>query len=104
MTEGEAIGDPEVLARLAADAGLDGSDVRAVLANDAYAREVRADEREAQALRVTGVPFFVFGQRYALSGAQPAQVHLGALEQAWRDISGAPTLTDGAGRGPDGCA
>jgi predicted DsbA family dithiol-disulfide isomerase len=104
MTEGEAIGDPEVLARLAAEAGLDVNDVRAVLASDAYSREVRADEREAQALRVTGVPFFVFGQRYGVSGAQPAQVHLGALEQAWRDISGAPTLTDGAVCGPDGCA
>ena len=104
MTEGEAIGDPEVVARLAAEAGLDVNDVRAVLASDAYSREVRADEREAQALSVTGVPFFVFGQRYAVSGAQPAQVHLGALEQAWRDISGAPTLTDGAVCGPDGCA
>ena len=104
MTEGEAIGDPEAVARLAAEAGLDLNEVRAVLASDAYAREVRADEREAQALGVTGVPFFVFGQRYAVSGAQPAEIHLGALEQAWRDISNAPTLTEGAACGPDGCA
>jgi len=104
MTEGEAIGEPEVIVRLAAAAGLEQDEVRAVLAGETYARDVRADEKEAQALGVTGVPFFVFARRYAISGAQPADVHLRALEQAWREVAGAKAATEGAVCGPDGCA
>jgi predicted DsbA family dithiol-disulfide isomerase len=49
------------------------------------ANEVRADEREAAELGITGVPFFVLGRRYAVSGAQPAELLLQALRQAWAD-------------------
>ncbi|HEX2848900.1 MAG TPA: DsbA family oxidoreductase, partial [Acidimicrobiales bacterium] len=59
FTEGEPIGDPETLARLAIDAGLPSDDVDAVLASDRYADGVRADEAEASAIGVNGVPFFV---------------------------------------------
>jgi predicted DsbA family dithiol-disulfide isomerase len=82
MTEGEAIGDPAVLVRLAAEAGLDPDEVRAVLASDRYASDVREDEETARKLGIRGVPFFVFGERLAVSGAQPVDVLLGALEQA----------------------
>ncbi len=106
MTEGEAIGDPGVVARLAGEAGLEPDEVHAVLASDDYARDVRADEQEARELGVTGVPFFVFGRKYAVSGAQPAEVHLRAIEQAWRELAapgGEPVLAEGAICGPDGC-
>ena len=46
---------------------------------------MRADEHEAAELGITGVPFFVLGRRYAVSGAQPAELLLQALEQAWAD-------------------
>ncbi len=49
MTEKEAIGDPEVLIRLAAEAGLDADEVRAVLASDRYAKEVREEEHRPAA-------------------------------------------------------
>ncbi|MGA7119202.1 MAG: DsbA family oxidoreductase [Polyangiaceae bacterium] len=106
MTEGEPIGDPGVVARLAGEAGLELEAVRAVLAGDDYARDVRADEQEARELGVTGVPFFVFGRKYAVSGAQPPEVHLRALERAWRELAAAgpePVLAEGAMCGPDGC-
>jgi predicted DsbA family dithiol-disulfide isomerase len=61
MTEKEAIGDPEVLIRLAAEAGLDAEEVRAVLASDRYAKEVREEEAAARQLQISGVPFFVLG-------------------------------------------
>jgi predicted DsbA family dithiol-disulfide isomerase len=86
MTEDEAIGDREVLARLASEAGLDGAEVREVLAGDRYASEVREDERAARMLGINGVPFFVFGGKYAVSGAQRVEVMLRALEQAWADV------------------
>ena len=104
MTEGEAIGDPAVLARLGVDAGLDAGEVSATLAGDAYAREVRDDEAQAREMGIRGVPFFVMG-RYAVSGAQPAEVLLAALKKAWEETAAGPELfAEGAACGPDGCA
>jgi predicted DsbA family dithiol-disulfide isomerase len=102
FTEGEPIGDASALVRLAAQAGLDGDDVRAVLAGDAYAREVRADEAEAHALGISGVPFFAIDGRYGVSGAQSAEVLAEVLERAWTTgVETAPT--EGAVCGPEGC-
>ncbi len=85
FSEGEAIGDPETLARLVEDAGLPAVEARSVLDGDAYAADVRAEEREAAELGISGVPFFVVDRRYGMSGAQPADLLLQALEQAWRE-------------------
>jgi predicted DsbA family dithiol-disulfide isomerase len=83
FVEGAAIGNREVLAQLAAEVGLDDAAVRHVLAGDAYADEVRHDELEARQLGIAGVPFFVLDRAYGVSGAQPSEVMLGALQQAW---------------------
>jgi predicted DsbA family dithiol-disulfide isomerase len=104
MSEGEAIGEHEVLVRLASEAGLDAEEVRAVLASDRYASEVRAEEAAARAMGVNGVPFFVLGGKYAVSGAQPAEMMLRALEQAWASLSEGEETAGGATCGPDGCA
>jgi predicted DsbA family dithiol-disulfide isomerase len=104
LTEGEPIGDPDALSRLAREAGLDDDTVSFVLATDAYAAEVRADERDAHELGIDGVPFFVFGGRYAVSGAQPADVLLAALERAGADAESGGVLAEGDVCGPDGCA
>jgi predicted DsbA family dithiol-disulfide isomerase len=109
LSEGEAIGEPDVLVRLAAEAGLDAEQVSATLASNAYADEVRADERQAAQLGINGVPFFVLGGRYAVSGAQPAEVLVRALRQAYTELvqpfelvsNGA--AADGEACGPDGC-
>jgi predicted DsbA family dithiol-disulfide isomerase len=104
MTEGEAIGDREVLVKLAADAGLDADEVRSALASDRFAGEVRDDEHAARSLGINGVPFFVLGGKYAVSGAQPAQVMLRALEQAWADASEGEPAQEGAACGPEECS
>lgn len=83
FTQGEAIGDRETLVRLAAEVGLDPEQVRAVAYGDAYGEAVRADEAQARALGISGVPFFVLGARLGVSGAQSADVLLQALQQAW---------------------
>jgi predicted DsbA family dithiol-disulfide isomerase len=83
FADGLPIGDPQTLASIAIATGLDAEDVRAVLESDRYADAVRADEAEARALQVTGVPFFVFGRRVAAGGAQPPGVLLSGLQQAW---------------------
>jgi predicted DsbA family dithiol-disulfide isomerase len=83
FTEGSPIGDPETLVRLASEVGLDPQECAAVLAGDRYADEVRADEREAMELGVTGVPFFVVDGKFGIPGAQDATTILGVLERAW---------------------
>jgi len=79
FTEGASLGDPETLLRLATEAGLSDSDVRRVLAGQAFTLQVRADERDAAALGASGVPFFVFDRKEVISGAQPTEVILRAL-------------------------
>jgi predicted DsbA family dithiol-disulfide isomerase len=56
---------------------------------DAYAEEVRADERLAADLGATGVPFFVLNRRYGVSGVQSAEMFTQSLEQAWAERSAA---------------
>lgn len=81
FTEGAPISDRETLVRLAGEVGLDEERVRAVLLSDEYAKEVRADEADASSIGISGVPFFVFGGKYAVSGAQPAEVLVQVLEK-----------------------
>ena len=105
MTEGESIGDPETLVRLAGDAGLDADEARAMLASDQFAADVREDEAEARALGINGVPFFAVDRKYGVSGAQPPEVLLGVLEKAWSELpEPAMEIVEGAVCGPDGCA
>ncbi|MEC8568785.1 MAG: DsbA family oxidoreductase, partial [Pseudomonadota bacterium] len=80
MTEGLAIGEREVVEEIASRIGLDNAEVEYVLDSDELADFVRHDEKIAhEQLKVTGVPFFVFDQKLALSGAQPREVFLQAL-------------------------
>lgn len=109
FTEGEAVGDQDVLVRLGAEAGLDAEEVRAVLAEGRYVDAVRADEAEAAALGARGVPFFVVDRRYGISGAQPAEQMLTVLERAWQEsrpltLVGAQDDASAGACGPDGCA
>lgn len=104
LENGAAIGDKAEIAKLAVDAGLDADEVAAVLESDQFAADVRADEKEASELGVTGVPFFVIG-RYAISGAQPSEVFTKALTMAWSELKAEPVaFAEGAACGPEGCA
>lgn len=94
FTEGTAIGDRGSLIELADEIGIDRERARAVLDSDEFADEVRADEREASELGITGVPFFVLNRRYGVSGAQAPEVMLEALETAWTDAQSEADLTE----------
>jgi predicted DsbA family dithiol-disulfide isomerase len=85
FTDGEAIDDHAVLVRLVTEAGLDADEARAVLDSDRYTDEVRADEHTAARIGIGGVPFFVLGRRFGVSGAQTPDVMLEALEKAWSE-------------------
>ncbi|MGV9574216.1 DsbA family oxidoreductase, partial [Streptomyces nigra] len=82
--------DRETLVGLAVEAGLAEAEVREVLDDpDAYADEVRSDERLAAELGANGVPFFVLERRYGVSGVQSPAMFTRALEQAWADRAAA---------------
>ena len=82
FVEGRDIGDHAELARLAQAAGLGApeGDLSAWLAGDAQTEAVLGECARAHELGITGVPCFVFDGRYALSGAQPAEVFRQALQ------------------------
>lgn len=95
LTDGEPIGDPGTLVRLAAEAGMAEADAEEALANDEHAAAVRADEQEARRLGISGVPFFVVDRTYGVSGAQSPDTLLQVLERAWDERSGGLTVLQG---------
>jgi predicted DsbA family dithiol-disulfide isomerase len=86
-TEGELISDHDTLVRLAAEVGLDADEVRAMLASDRFAAEVRDDERTAHALGISAVPCFVIDRRFGAPGAQPPEVLTAFLQRGWDERS-----------------
>jgi predicted DsbA family dithiol-disulfide isomerase len=81
-SERAPIADHEVLARLAAEVGLPVGEVAELLSSDRYADDVREDEQLAAQLGVQGVPCFVIDRKYGITGAQPPETLLAALDQA----------------------
>lgn len=85
FTEQRSVFERDSLVALAGEAGLDVAETRDVLERDVYAGAVADDVREARALGVSGVPFFVIGGRYGVSGAQATDVFTEALTKAWEE-------------------
>jgi len=80
--EGEDIGDPEVLARLADEVGLlTKPEALEFLGSDKLLKEVQAYILEAQQKGITGVPFTVINQKYAVCGGQKSDVYLDTFEK-----------------------
>lgn len=93
--DGKNIDDYQTLIQLGAETGLDTATLKTALENDSYAGDVRADISEAQQLGVSGVPFFVFNRKLAVSGAQESTTFLETLEKAyaaWRKENPETTL------------
>jgi predicted DsbA family dithiol-disulfide isomerase len=83
FTDGEAISDPETLVRLISELGVEEAEARDVLATERFTDDVREDELLASQLGIQGVPFFVFDRKLGVSGAQPPEVLVQALQRAW---------------------
>jgi predicted DsbA family dithiol-disulfide isomerase len=84
-TEGKNIGDLDTLISLGQEVGLVGEDIQNTLQSDAYQQEVALDQYEAQQVGARGVPFFVFDDKYAVSGAQPSEVFSQVLAKVWEE-------------------
>jgi predicted DsbA family dithiol-disulfide isomerase len=81
FVEGRHVGRVADLADLAAEIGLDRDDVLRSLETDEYLAAVHADQQQAVAYGIQGVPFFVVDGRYGVSGAQDAAVFTQVLQQ-----------------------
>ena len=81
------IGNVATLSEIAASAGLNREAVYAYLSSDQGAAAAQQEDAVARQLGITGVPFFVFGGKYVVSGAQSAEVLLQAFEQAAGEVT-----------------
>ncbi len=80
--DGKDLTDVEILADVAAEAGLDRAATVAYLTSDADRELVAAADLEARRAGIGGVPFFIFDRKVGVSGAQEESVLLEAMEQA----------------------
>jgi predicted DsbA family dithiol-disulfide isomerase len=85
--DGGDLSDPEVLVKAAADVGLDSEDVRRRLASDEDVALISAQAKEASDKGISGVPTFVFAQKYAVSGAQDPEQLARAIRQVSAEIN-----------------
>lgn len=85
FTEGKNIADKTILKALALSCGLPQQETEAVLNSTLYSEEVKNDIQEAEKIGVTGVPFFVFNRKYAVSGAQPVEAFLQTLKKSYAE-------------------
>jgi predicted DsbA family dithiol-disulfide isomerase len=83
--EGADIGSIPALVDLAGRAGLDREFVERMLQSEEGITEVKAEEAAGHKLGIRGVPYFVVDGTYAISGAQPVQVFVSALQRVAGD-------------------
>lgn len=107
FTDGADISAPDTLIALGKEAGLEETAIREMLNSDRFGYEVAQDIQEARNIGIRGVPFFVFNRKYAVSGAQPADVFLQTLQKSfaeWRQANPNSFLnvTEGPSCSPDG--
>ncbi len=82
FTEGRDIGNLDSLTKVAVDCGLNREEVRVFLASDRAVQEVRTEEAAGHRLGIRGVPYFLLNGRLSISGAQPPDIFVSALQQA----------------------
>ena len=81
FAHGQDVGDPEVLARVAAVAGYDGDCARELLSGDEGRAEVAREDMRARSAGITGVPCFILDGKVAVPGAVEPDVFLRVFEE-----------------------
>lgn len=105
FVEGKNIDHSETLLQTGLSIGLQEQEIKELLESGSFEQEVKQDESVARAIGVTGVPFFVFNDQYAVSGAQSPETFLEVLEKSWLEYEAADkplTVIDGPGCSTEG--
>ena len=95
--EGANIGDHTILVEAATHVGMDTEIVKDLLAGDKDKQETTIEIGQAQQMGVSGVPFFIIANKYALSGAQPPEVLANAIRQISAEIEEQGQFATGEG-------
>jgi predicted DsbA family dithiol-disulfide isomerase/tRNA-binding EMAP/Myf-like protein len=85
FTRGNDIGDAAVLERIATRLEIPAAEARAFLAGDGGREAVAASQDVAARLGITGVPFFIFNGRTAVSGAQDSATFTRAIDMSFEE-------------------
>jgi predicted DsbA family dithiol-disulfide isomerase len=87
FTDSKNISSHDLLVELTTEIGLDKEELKRALQQNEFADKVKQDIYEASQIGVTGVPFFVFNNKYAISGAQPSETFLQALHHSFNEFT-----------------
>lgn len=105
FVNGKNIADVEFLVSLAEELGLDKEKARKILTEDHYDYQVKQDIMEAKNLGISGVPYYLLDNKYAISGAQPIELFVKALTQTYQEsIVNLSEESNGNMCGIDGCS
>ena len=85
-SEGKDVGDRDVLAQCAGEAGINAQQIRELLDTDQDVAETRTEIEHATNIGVTGVPTFILAQSYALVGAQSPEVLADAIDRVAKEV------------------
>lgn len=91
FTDGKNVDDGQTLLAIGGELGLDSEALKNVLELGTFDQAIQEDIYESFQLGVRGVPFFVFDNKYGVSGAQPSEVFTQTIEQAygeWKQSQG----------------
>jgi predicted DsbA family dithiol-disulfide isomerase len=86
-SEGQDVGDRDVLAKCAGDVGINAAQIRELLDSAQDVEETKAEIQHATSIGVTGVPTFILGQSYALVGAQSPEVLADAIGRVAKEVT-----------------
>lgn len=90
FTEGKNIDENATIIEIGTGIGIPEEAVRNLLSSHDFSGAVAQDESLAREIGIRGVPFFIFNNRYAVSGAQPPEVFLKTLQKAWEEYARQP--------------
>lgn len=95
FTESKNLSDYETLADIAESVGITRDEALEVLQDEsAFSHDVRVEEEIARQYQITGVPYFIINQKYAISGAQPFETFQSALQKVWEEEAKTPMFQD----------
>lgn len=81
FVEAMNISEEDVLLNAVEEVGLDREDAKLILASNEYAQDISFDVQESKNFGISGVPFFIFDRKTALSGAQAVEAFIEAFKK-----------------------
>ncbi|OQP54561.1 hypothetical protein A4H97_21570 [Niastella yeongjuensis] len=85
FVEGLDIADAETLIQLSSEIGLDKTEIRDILPTDRYKNDLKSSRMSGERIGISGTPFFIINNKYAISGVKPKEVFIDVLNKTWAE-------------------